>query len=218
MPLSCTLCPFRCISRLQLIQHSFQTHSVEPTFHFVCGIKGCLHTFKIGATYSSFKSHASRKHPNWRDHLDELVPSPVVSEPDIAQDHEPISTEVDEVHLDVDMTRSDEAVARSTSQMTSQSSSKVQDTAALFLLTFQEKYRLSEAAISFAVGSINTIVEGACEAARFSVEQLLESGASPSSTDIRACFEQQNDPFASLHTKYQQSTFYRDIFGLVVST
>ena len=217
MPFFCTLCPFRCTARLQLIQHSFQTHSVEPTFHFVCGIKGCLHTFKVGATYSSFKSHACRKHPNWQEHLDETVavPSPVASLPDISQDNEPICTEVDEVHLDIDMTRYNEPI--SVSQPLSQSSNKVQRTAALFLLTFQEKYRLSEASINFAVGSINSIVEGACEAARIAVEKLLESDASPSSIDLRACFEHQDDAFASLHTKYQQSKFYRDTFGLVVS-
>ena len=89
----------------------FQEHSVEPTFHFVCDIKECLHTFK-----------------GWCNvfyHVDELMPSPVAAEPDIAQGHEPISTEVNEVHLDVDMTRSDEPVARNTSQMTLRSSSKV---------------------------------------------------------------------------------------------
>lgn len=215
MPLSCTLCQFRCTARLQLIRHSFQTHSVEPTFHFVCGIKGCLHTFKFGATYSSFKSHANRKHSNWKEHLDETVagPSPVASIPDPSQDNEP--TEVDEVHLDVDMTDYNEPM--SASQPLSQSCSKVQSTAALFLLTFQEKYRLSEASINFAVGSINSIVEGACEAARIAVENLLESDASPSSINLHACFEQQHDPFASLRTKYQQSKFYRDTFGLIVS-
>ena len=48
-----------------LIKHSFGAHSMEATFRFNCGIKGCLHQFRSGATFSSFKSHASRKHPNW---------------------------------------------------------------------------------------------------------------------------------------------------------
>ena len=34
-----------------------------------------------------------------------------------------------------------------------------QNVAALFLLTFQEKYKLPQKAINFAVGSVNTIVQ-----------------------------------------------------------
>ena len=100
------------------------------------------------------------------------------------------------MRLDGDMTDYNEPM--SASQPLSQSCNKVQSTAALFLLIFQEKYRLSEVSISFAVGSINTIVEGACEAARIAVEILLESDALPSCINLRACFEQ-HDPLPPLN-------------------
>lgn len=80
MVLSCTLCSFRCNMRLDLIKHSFAVHSMEPAFHFVCGIRGCLHSFRFGSTFSSFKSHASRKHPNWQESVNDeathTAPSP----------------------------------------------------------------------------------------------------------------------------------------------
>ena len=36
--------------------------------------------------------------------------------------------------------------------------------------------------------------------------------------DLAACFQECEDPFASLETEYKQSKFYRDVFGLVVSS
>ena len=49
-----------------MIKHAFEAHSVEATFKITCGINGCLHQFYTGATFSSFKTHASRKHHNWQ--------------------------------------------------------------------------------------------------------------------------------------------------------
>ena len=93
--------------------------------------------------------------------------------------------------------------------ITSQSCSEAQKRAALFLLTFKEKYRLSQAAIDFAVGSIQSIVDSVCTSAVAVVETDLSSA-----TAIAANKE---DPFVSLRTNHQQSKFYREMFGLVVS-
>ena len=76
-------------------------------------------------------------------------------------------------------------------------------TAALFLLTFQEKYRLSQTATNFSVGSINSIVDSV-------LESIKES------TEMDISFFSYSDPFSSLQTEYQQSKFYREQFGLVV--
>ena len=67
-----------CNVRLDLIKHLFISHSVEATFHFVCCIKGCLHSFKFGSTYSSFKTHANRKHPNWQDYVNKPDAAPLL--------------------------------------------------------------------------------------------------------------------------------------------
>ena len=73
-----------------------------------------------------------------------------------------------------------------------------EQTAALFLLTFQEKYKLSQRAINFAVGSINCIVDSVLKSAKVSVqESLLLQGES---MNIGYC-----DHFSSLQTEHQQS-------------
>ena len=53
-------------SSVDLIKHSF---GAQGTFNFKCGIGGCLHQFKTGTSFYSFKSHADRKHPHWCETL-----------------------------------------------------------------------------------------------------------------------------------------------------
>ena len=92
----CTSCSFCCNKRLDLIKHLFVTHSVEPNFYFVCGINGCPHSFKLGSTFHSFKSHASRKHPNWQEFVNDEVtaaaPPPPLLSPLLDPDEADLST------------------------------------------------------------------------------------------------------------------------------
>lgn len=163
MVLSCGMCSFRCLLRLQLIQHSFQTHSAEPTFHLVCRIKGCLHGFKFGSTYSSFKSHASRKHCNWQEYIEEVVDSSThvtaedtllstVTETvgglgtcDAAQDAETNfdcpSDDDDDVSVEISLDQGSLTITNEEEREQETStdySSRAQRTAGLFLLTFKE--------------------------------------------------------------------------------
>ena len=73
MVFSCTLCSYSSARKLYLIQHYFSAHSVEPCFQYTCSIRGCLHTFKAGSTFSSFKSHASRTHRDWQSALEPVL-------------------------------------------------------------------------------------------------------------------------------------------------
>ena len=91
--------------------------------------------------------------------------------------------------------------------------STAERTAALFLITFQERYGLSQAAINFAVGSINGILDGVSESIHETAQGLMEAG----SCSLDAAFKEREDPFASLQTEYKQLKFYREVFGLVVS-
>ena len=85
--------------------------------------------------------------------------------------------------------------------------------AATFLLTFQEKYRVSQTALNFAVGSISGIVESVSNGLQMCLEECL-----PCAKDtIKACCSKREDPFANLQTKYKQSKFYQKHFGLIVS-
>ena len=67
--IECSSCSYRCKTQLKLVKHTFESHSIEPTFQYKCGIKGCIHQFHSGSTFSSFKTHANRKHPNWHESI-----------------------------------------------------------------------------------------------------------------------------------------------------
>ncbi len=207
MVFSCTFCPYCCNVRLDLIKHLFSSHSVEATFRCVCGIKGALHSFKFGSTYSSFKTHANRKHPNWQDYVNEPDATPVLL-PTSSSMHL-LNPEPDLPTVNEDLPKLPEPVVLDTEPTSCPSA---QRTTALFLLTFQERYKLSQRAINFAVGTINTIVDGVCG----SLQDSLQEGGSLT-TGLAACFDQREDPFAHLQTEYMQTKFYRDEFGLVVS-
>ena len=214
MVLFCGFCSYCSNTRLSLIKHSFGSHCTEPTFHFVCGVKGCLHSFKFGSTFSSFKTHASRKHPNWQESVNDeaaaitITPPPPLLTPSLDPD---LNATQNPFELPEGPTIGGHCISGPLTNPVASS----QRTAALFLLTFQEQYKLSQTAINFAVGSINSIVNDVCESVHESVTSSLNSGCS--SMDIAACFEDHKDPFSSLQTEYKQSKFYREEFGLVVS-
>ena len=87
-----------------------------------------------------------------------------------------------------------------------------QHVAARFLINFQEQYKLSQRAINFAVGSINTIVGSVLTSVQSTVEAAMLT-----ETDLTSSFTFE-DPFKSLKTEHQQSKFYREEFGLVVGS
>lgn len=189
---------------------------MEPSFHFICGLQGCQHSFKFGSSFSSFKSHASRKHKNWQAVLDlevddaessirsvsaavttfDSVPpgdvdlpllSPVTNEPDLTM-VQPSMSFVQDIS---DPNRSENSVESGVSPASK--------SAAMFLLTFKERYNLPQTAIDFAVGTINGIISNVCDSIQV-----------PHACEVE-------DPFALLETEYKQNKFYRDVFGLVVS-
>ena len=165
-----------------------------------------MHSFKVGSTYSSFKTHASRKHPNWQADIENTVPfhedPNELETPEPFGDHEqPASTSQS---INNDAPSSEDDVPNGTLS--------IERTAALFLLTFKERYMLPQAAINFAVSAVNGIVTSACE----SIQQSLLTSINLPTDEISTHFEPE-DPFASLQTEYQQTKFYRQVFGMVVS-
>lgn len=208
--------------QLDFIKHSLSTHSLEHTFHFKCGIRGCPHSFKFGATFSSFKTHANRSHPNWQQHVTEVndfEPTPSTDTlnnllpPDEDANVDDTPTLPPDEDADVDHTPplTGECVCDSTEFEPVVSS---QHRAAMFLLTFREKYKLSQKAIDFAVSSINSIVGSVCDTIKVAVHESLQSQGLNADNVMRS-FEF-IDPFESLRTEYQQLKFYREEFGLVV--
>lgn len=219
MLFSCTFCTFRCNLRLDLIKHLFGSHSMEPRFLYVCGIKGCPHTFKYGSTFSSFKTHASRKHPNWQDHVNQnndgvAVVSGLEPRPGPVADSSAsgVGPSANSAEMEPDPhAESFEPDLHCDTNTETPTGSSTKKAAALFILTFQERYKLSQKAINFAVGTVDAIVDSACEAIRSSLQERYPA------TDIAECFDNRESPFADLDTEYMQSKYYKQEFGLVVS-
>ena len=214
----CTLCSYRSDNRMDLIKHYFATHSMEPNFRIVCGIKGCAHSFVFGSTFSSFKSHACRKHPNWQQCVNEsesLLSDAAAPQVSVTLDAA-CDGEVDPVvfpkspNTNVDLFSVSVCDPEPRSQPRPRRSA--QEAAALFLLTFKEQYKLPQRAIDFAVGSIKSILSGVCATLQESMQVSLQQ-----SPGCNIDFQELEDPFYWLQTEYMQTKFYRDVFGLVVS-
>lgn len=139
---------------------------MEPSFWFVCGISGCVHCFGRRATFESFKTQAFWKHPRWQELVNETE-DPLASEislskvtpqsPVVRTPKGPLSSPPFKPCTDTAALLVSPSINRPT-----RTASTPQHTAALFLLTFKVKYRLSQNAIDYAVGSINMIVDSVC--------------------------------------------------------
>ncbi len=217
--IKCLMCSYQTSKQLEFIKHAFSSHSMDLSFIFHCGIEGCLHSFKYGSTYCSFKTHAIRKHRNWQQQVNSRSTSIDVTESTTrTRSSQTLHGLTDETEMDFSLC--DEIDLPITSSISSDpgnehSTRTPEETAALFLLSYKEKYRLSQTAINYAVGSINSICENVCSNIRQSIETQHQKNGSISMTDVDECFVV-NDPFAGIGTEYLQSKFYRENFGLVV--
>ncbi len=157
MVFACSSCSFICEERLTLIKHHFSSHCFEPGFSLTCGIQHCMHTFKFGSTFSSFKSHANRKHCHWQQSLSEALnegstnstPSNSINNSEYVNSGAVDTTP--EHHLPPSPSLDDQSLDATTSEV-------AKKRAALFLLTFKEKYVIPQTAINFAVGSIRNLI------------------------------------------------------------
>ena len=207
----CDYCSFCSDDNLIYAKHVFQAHCSESNFHYVCGITNCPHAFKTGATYASFLTHCNRKHSNWREILGRNLclqfQRPL--ELDRIVDGQPDAQEP----MDLQQLNFDDSLDLCGRNELTVSNEDVELAAARFLLTLKEKYRLTQASLNFALESVSDIINVTCRSIEHAVHQELgESGISPPP----CCFHTP-DPFSNLKTEYQQTKFYRDHFGLIVS-
>ncbi len=212
---ACKYCCFRCTQWLFFLRHSFQAHSSVPNFSFSCDVEGCHQTFK---KYSSIQSHLNRKHRNCdleniRNDLEHG--SSVGNDFDqnsVNKDHDSDNTDGfdDEGSDDVgDHDEESEAVCSSQPKVT------LEKSAALFLMTLKEKYKLTQTAVGFSIDQIITIIDISLQQAKDQVESIV-NGVGTDIPDLSECFNI-DDPFAALNSEYLQTKFYREHFGLIVS-
>ena len=176
-----------------------------------------MHLFKVGSSYSSWKTHASRKHPNWQNEMENYgtiapaeIPTVHCSDEDETLQSSPVAVSVTGSHAD-DVDDHGELAKSQDDHIFAD----LKRTAALFLLTFKEQYKLPQASIDFAVGAINGLISTVCNSVQESLQSQSDT-AMLTAEQMTTCFAYE-DPFSSLKTEYQQTKFYREEFGLVVS-
>lgn len=215
----CSSCSFLTSAKIDFIKHSFSSHSSERSFKLMCGIDGCLHMFKHGSTFSSFKTHASRKHTDWRNRL--LIPAPVhvvhtMTSNDNSQLTEASSSSEDSTEVCHHVTSTPPSLMPVEHTESECRSLIPEENAALFLLSFKERFKLPQKALDFAIGSITSISEDLCDSVKTAMKvRLQEKGSSFSNSDIDECCTY-TDIFEGMMTEHLQSKFYKEHFGLVV--
>ena len=209
---TCDRCSFRCKEKIALVKHIFEAHSTDANFTFFCPIEGCPHVFKLGCTYSSFRSHVTRKHHDWKDQL--AVRAPV--RPTLTEDAAHGIAEPMETDLSLVLDQSGSGANQSAGPTVEESGpSPLSKSAAHFLLTLKERYGVTQSVVDFTVGSVNQILDCVCDEVQKSVETCMHENEITPPTNLSECFTHTN-PFSHLETEYQQAKYYREHFGLVV--
>ena len=88
---------------------------------------------------------------------------------------------------------------------------------ALFLLTLKERYQLTQAALDFTVPQVKEMMFYDHQDKVAAINTALSSQPTTSTQELSDCLEYTN-PFAGLETEYLQTKYYREHFGLVVSS
>lgn len=218
----CNYCSFCSCDKLTWIKHLFQAHNRESTFSYVCGISACLHQFKAGSTLASFLTHCNRKHINWRDKLAEEV-STVESGAEFTVEEEEMDVLRGLSQVDDHDSFSDPLVASmdtddiSRTDITQISAAEdVEAITARFLLMLKEKCRVTQASLDFTVDSVSEILQLLTNNIKQAVfDKLNEQGNNPNAI-LSECFTQ-DSPFTKLKTEYQQTKYYKENFGYIVS-
>ena len=212
----CDRCTFRCKEKVALVKHIFEAHSTDANFTYSCPIEGCPHVFKLGCSYSSFRSHVTRKHHDWKDQL--AIQAAVTSTEDATHGiGEPMETGL---ILDPSGNGANESAGATVEEsagatLEESGPSSLSKSAAHFLLTLKEKYGVAQSVVDFAVGSMNQMLDHVCDELQKSVETCMHENEITPPRNLSECFAHTN-PFSHLETEYQQAKYYREHFGLVV--
>ena len=155
----CNFCPFRCTKWKENVKHVFQCHSSSPNFRYVCGLSGCVQSFK---TYSAYSSHLLRKHEN-RDFTQ--LQSAVVTDPVSGPE-----SQKQDLENDVQLSGIEDHDGLYTPTVTS---TPAQRSSALLLLTLKERYRLTQAGVNFSVDQVKQVVENVLDEVKSSVQERV---------------------------------------------
>lgn len=227
---SCRFCSFRSSDGIEHVKHLFQAHTYEPNFRYVCGISSCTHVFTTGATFDAFRGHCTRKHHNWQNCI---IPEIGMEEvwPDIhdctqlpCSDTETgtggIETGVvsdDCSSTDQDMDDNDFNMPHSVNNPNDYEPEcigpdNVKMAAAKFILTLKERFKLTQASLDYTIKAVEEMMLLSANVQRKSFVENRELASIP--FDQHSSFV---NPFVGLKTEYQQTKFFKENFGLIVS-
>lgn len=204
---SCTFSSFRS-ENVGFVRHLFDAHSLESSFNYVCGISSCDRNFVTGTTYEAFHNHCTRYHHNWRQNI---IPTIGVKEgtggttgaatADSSIDDHDINCVEDSMLpcetyacLETDGT-----------EVVTVCKSRIDDTSRMKMVTGK-----------FIIQTVNNITELSANSIKQSVMKELQESGGTITPSLDQCFLPIN-PFDELKTEYQQTMFFKEEFGLVVS-
>lgn len=217
---TCQRCAFRCPSWRNHIRHTFEAHSCEPNFSFMCDINGCT---KTTSNYSTLMSHLSRQH------RDVDIETPSVHSLVTSFPHDEDDTRMDLSGFENSSSNRSPGPDRSgltEDQMDHlapnlKAQESLQRSAALFLLTLKERYQLTQSALDFTVTQVKEMLfydhQDKVAAINTALHNRQSGECPPTQAELSDCLEYKN-PFATLQTEHLQTKYYREHFGLVVST
>ena len=212
---SCVLCSYACAKKFDLLKHLFEAHSNASTFLLSCPVGECSQTFSQGSKFTSFVTHANRKHHNWRKQLEnvqdmsECYCTPATPEPYVGDD--------DIVPESADMLPGSSSSENATFVCTSHPrpyTESTEKTAGHFLLSTKERHRLTQSAMKFTVTSVKILISNVhkdIESAM--VSKLTQQGINTEELDLAVEIP---NPFDGLETEHMQTKFFQTNFGLVV--
>ena len=194
MRVKCWLCAsFAARTLKAVIRHIGVVHARDPNFHVVCGIQGCIRTYK---NYLSFKKHV------YRHHREQIDPVHIESEDSSTQ----------EMSIPPEIPYEDDGP----DFLNHSAGYDHTEQAALFVLKAKHIHKISQSALNDLLFDVSTMISDRAQYVENKVRHHLQGGAS--SSGILEAFQHPAiiDPFRGLTSRYLQLKYYRENFGLLV--
>lgn len=227
---NCSFCSFRSANGVEFVKHLFEAHSYEANFWYECGISSCTRVFTTGTSFDAFRGHCARKHHNWQvdftptsepagEEEDSYVLSGCTADREVSETDHMIDTEDDVESTDNmdtsanDLDMSDHlsnTVAHGAEQpVSNMQSANVKTAVAKFILTLKEKFKLTQTSLNYTVKAVEELLLLSNKSLEQSIADNLGLTDSPLGLH--------SSPFDDLRTEHQQTKFFRENFGLIVS-
>lgn len=198
MPWNCSICAaFAADDINKILNHIGRSHRNDPNFHCICGIDGCVITFK---KYYSWRKHVRLKHANVNN---ANVPSGNQAQLDDDQLAIPNNLNMEDIAPSLDV------------------QNQVKRSSALYLLKLQEDCNLPKSTVKSVVANTKTVVQETLSIVKTQVKQRLAENEIDFETipGLNEIFEENNaasNPFNMLETETQQMAYFKNEFNLKV--